>query len=52
VLRKKIVDLFKKKKRKKNFISPLIKTAKLSDKDLGEFTGDSLPSGFVWVKED
>ncbi|MGM0599243.1 MAG: Hsp70 family protein [Candidatus Rifleibacteriota bacterium] len=51
VLRKKIVDLFKKKKRKKNFIAPLVKTAKLSDKDLSEFTGDSLPSGFVWVKE-
>ena len=52
VLRKKIVDLFKKKMRKKAFIQPLEKAGKLQEKDLAEFTGENLPSGFVWVKED
>jgi hypothetical protein len=52
VLRKKIVDLFKKKHRKKSFINPLLKAGKLDEKDLAEFIGESLPSGFVWVKEE
>jgi hypothetical protein len=51
VIRKKILEVFKKKHRKKSFIDPLVKTAKLNDKDLAEFTGESLPSGFVWVKD-
>jgi molecular chaperone DnaK (HSP70) len=51
VIRKNIVDILKKKHRKKSFIEPLLKAGKLNDKDLAEFTGESLPSGFVWVKE-
>jgi molecular chaperone DnaK (HSP70) len=51
VLRKNIVDIFKKKHRKKAFIKPLLKAARLADKDLAEFIGESLPSGFVWVKD-
>ena len=51
VIRKKIVDILKQKHRKKSFIQPLIKAARLAEKDLAEFTGESLPSGFLWVKE-
>lgn len=51
VLRKNIVDAFKKKHRKKAFIDPLLKAAKLNEKDLAEYAGESLPSGFVWVKD-
>ncbi|GAB4266914.1 MAG: Hsp70 family protein [Candidatus Rifleibacteriota bacterium] len=51
IIRKRIIDVFKKKHRKKSFIDPLVKTARLDDKELAEFTGESLPSGFVWVKD-
>ncbi len=51
VLRKNIVDIFKKKHRKKAFIDPLLKAARLDEKDLAEYAGESLPSGFVWVKD-
>jgi hypothetical protein len=51
VLRKNIVDVFKKKHRKKAFIDPLLKAARLDEKDLAEYAGESLPSGFVWVKD-
>ncbi|MFZ5951487.1 MAG: Hsp70 family protein [Candidatus Rifleibacteriota bacterium] len=50
-LRKSIIEVFKKKHRKKGFIDPLLKAARLDDKDLAEFAGESLPSGFVWVKD-
>lgn len=51
LLRKNILDVFKKKLRKKAFIQPLLKAARLDDKELAEFTGETLPSGFVWVKD-
>lgn len=51
ILRKNIVDIFKKKQRKKAFMAPLLKVNKLEDADLVEITGEALPSGFVWVKE-
>lgn len=51
VLRKGILDVFKKKMRKKAFIQPLLKAASLDEKELAEFTGENLPSGFVWVKD-
>lgn len=51
VLRKNIVDVFKKKQRKKAFMDPILKAARLNEKDLAELTGESLPSGFVWVKD-
>lgn len=51
LLRKNILDVFKKKLRKKAFIQPLLKAARLEDKDLAEITGEALPSGFVWVKD-
>lgn len=51
VIRKKIIDVFKQKHRKKAFIQPLLKAARLKEKDLAEFTGESLPSGFLWVKD-
>lgn len=50
-IRKNIIEIFKKKQRKKQFIQPILKAAKLEDKDLAEITGDVLPSGFVWAKE-
>ncbi len=50
-LRKKIIEILKKKQRKKSFIAPLLKAAQLEEKDLIEITGEVLPSGFVWVKE-
>lgn len=50
-LRKEILDIFKKKLRKKSFIQPLLKAVKLEEKDLQEITGEALPSGFVWVKD-
>lgn len=50
-LRKEILDVFKKKLRKKNFIQPLLKAVKLEEKDLQEITGEVLPSGFIWVKD-
>ncbi len=51
LLRKNILDVFKKKMRKKSFIQPLLKAARLDDRDLAELTGESLPSGFIWVKD-
>lgn len=51
VLRKAIVEVFKKKHRKKAFIDPLLKAARLNERDLAEYAGESLPSGFVWVKD-
>ena len=51
IIRKDIVDIFKKKLRKKSFIQPLLKTVKLEEKDLQEITGEALPSGFIWVKD-
>lgn len=51
LLRKGILDLFKKKMRKKSFIQPLLKSARLEDKELAEIIGEALPSGFVWVKD-
>jgi hypothetical protein len=51
ILRKGILDIFKKKMRKKAFIQPLLKTARLEDKELTEIIGEALPSGFVWVKD-
>ena len=50
-LRKEILDVFKKKLKKKNFIKPLLKAVKLEEIDLQEITGEVLPSGFVWVKD-
>ena len=50
-LRSEILDVFKKKLKKKNFIKPLLKAAKLEEKELQEITGEVLPSGFVWVKD-
>jgi molecular chaperone DnaK (HSP70) len=50
-LRKEILDVFKKKLKKKNFIKPLLKAVKLEENDLQEITGEVLPSGFVWVKD-
>ncbi|MDD3146818.1 MAG: Hsp70 family protein [Candidatus Riflebacteria bacterium] len=51
LLRKSILDIFKKKLRKKAFIQPLLKAVRLEEKDLAELVGESLPSGFVWVKD-
>ncbi|MDD2623509.1 MAG: Hsp70 family protein [Candidatus Riflebacteria bacterium] len=51
LIRKDIIDIFKKKQRKNAFLKPLIKAAKLEDNDLAEITGEALPSGVVWVKE-
>ena len=51
-LRSEILDVFKKKLKKKNFIKPLLKAAKLEEKELQEITGEVLPSGFVWVKDE
>lgn len=51
LLRKHILDVFKKKLRKKAFIQPLLKAARLEEKDLAELVGEALPSGFVWVKD-
>lgn len=50
-LRKKVLDTFKKKNRKRTFIKPLVKVAKLNESELAEFIGESLPSGFLWVKD-
>ncbi len=50
-LRNDILDVFKKKLKKKNFIKPLLKAVKLEENDLQEITGEVLPSGFVWVKD-
>ena len=50
-LRKEILDVFKKKLKKKNFIKPLLKAVKLEENDLQEITGEALPSGFIWVKD-
>jgi molecular chaperone DnaK (HSP70) len=50
-LRSDILDIFKKKLKKKNFIKPLLKAVKLEENDLQEITGEVLPSGFVWVKD-
>ena len=46
-----ILDVFKKKVRKKAFIQPLLKAARLEDRELAEIIGEALPSGFVWVKD-
>ena len=46
-----ILEVFKKKLKKKNFIKPLLKAVKLEENDLQEITGEVLPSGFVWVKD-
>ncbi|MDD2999566.1 MAG: hypothetical protein PHV05_10940, partial [Candidatus Riflebacteria bacterium] len=51
LLRKNILDIMKKKLRKKAFIQPLLKAARLEDKELAEIMGEALPSGFVWVKD-
>ena len=51
LLRKNILEIFKKKLRKKAFIQPLLKAARLEEKDLAELVGEALPSGFVWVKD-
>lgn len=51
LLRKSILDVFKKKLRKKAFIQPLLKATQLEDKELAEMIGEALPSGFVWVKD-
>lgn len=51
LLRKGILDVFKKKVRKKAFIQPLLKAARLEDRELAEIIGEALPSGFVWVKD-
>ncbi len=51
LLRKNILEVFKKKLRKKAFIQPLLKAARLEDKELAEIVGEALPSGFVWVKD-
>lgn len=50
-LRKQILELFKKKLRKKAFIQPILKAVKLEEKDLQEISGEALPSGFIWVKD-
>jgi hypothetical protein len=50
-LRNDILEVFKKKLKKKNFIKPLLKAVKLEENDLQEITGEVLPSGFVWVKD-
>ena len=50
-LRNDILDVFKKKLKKKNFIKPLLKAVKLEENDLQEITGEVLPSGFVWIKD-
>lgn len=50
-LRKKVLDVFKKKNRKKTFIKPIVKVARLNESELAEFIGESLPSGFLWVKD-
>ena len=51
-LRNEILEVFKKKLKKKNFIKPLLKAVKLEENELQEITGEVLPSGFVWVKDE
>ncbi len=50
--RKRIVDLFKKRNRKKQFLTPLIEIRRLAAEDYADFCGETLPSGFVWVREE
>jgi len=51
-LRRRIIDVMKKENRKKSFMTPLIEIVTLQNDDFAEYCGESLPSGFVWVKEE
>ncbi|NLI74913.1 MAG: Hsp70 family protein [Candidatus Riflebacteria bacterium] len=51
VLRKRIVDQFRKAGKKKAFLDPLLEVHDLQADDYAQFCGESLPSGFVWVQD-
>jgi molecular chaperone DnaK (HSP70) len=50
-LRKKITDQLRKHNRKKDFIAPLLEIRELTGDDFAESVGETLPNGFVWVKD-
>ena len=52
VLRKQVLELLKKKARKKSFLEPVLKVQPLKQEDYAEYGGEQLPSGLVWVKDD
>jgi len=51
VLRKRIIDLFKKTGKKKSFFAPLLDVQEFKADDYATLCGEELPSGFVWVKD-
>ncbi|NLM16423.1 MAG: Hsp70 family protein [Candidatus Riflebacteria bacterium] len=50
--RKLIIEVFRKKNLKNSFIKPLQKAGQRGGAELAEFTGEVLPTGFTWIKEE